>query len=73
FKYVCQARRDKLQKDSIMYAALCKVVRERGFKVALIARYSHCYSLFSVTTAIFSACGTGIYAFMLGAVYIGVM
>ncbi|KAG1880773.1 hypothetical protein F4604DRAFT_1678930 [Suillus subluteus] len=44
FKYVCQARRDKLQKDSIMYAALCKVVRERGFKVALIARYSHCCS-----------------------------
>lgn len=23
-----------------MYAALCKVIRERGFKVALVARYS---------------------------------
>lgn len=81
FKHFCQARGDKLQKDSIMYAALCKVVRERGFKVALVARYSAIPG--HLTTAIFSVCGMGIFAFMLAAVlslpkqfitvYIGVM
>lgn len=81
FKHFCQVRGDKLQKDSIMYAALCKVVRERGFKFALIARYSAIPG--HLTTAIFSVCGMGIFAFMLAAVlslpkqfitvYIGVM
>lgn len=81
FKYFCQVRGDKLQKESIMYAALCKVVRERGFKFALIARYSAIPG--HLTTAIFSVCGMGVFAFMLAAVlslpkqfitfYIGVM
>lgn len=81
FKYFCQARGDKLQRDSITYAALCKVVRERGLKVALIARYSAVPG--HLTTAIFSVCGMGIFTFMLAAVlslpkqfvtvYIGVM
>lgn len=81
FKHFCQARGDKLQKDSIMYAALCKVIRERGFKVALVARYSAIPG--HLTTAIFSVCGIGIFTYMLAAllslpkqfitVYIGVM
>lgn len=66
FKYFCQARGDKLQRDSITYAALCKVVRERGFKVALVARYSAVPG--HLTTAIFSVCGMGIFTFMLAAV-----
>ncbi|KAG2121598.1 snare associated Golgi protein-domain-containing protein, partial [Suillus clintonianus] len=81
FKHFCQARGDKLQKDSIVYAALCKVIRERSFKVALVVRYSAIPG--HLTTAIFSLCGMGIFAFMLAAVlslpkqfitvYIGVM
>ncbi|KAG1869217.1 snare associated Golgi protein-domain-containing protein [Suillus tomentosus] len=66
FKHFCQARGDKLQKDSVMYAALCKVIRERGFKVALVARYSAIPG--HLTTAIFSVCGMGISTFMLAAV-----
>jgi uncharacterized membrane protein YdjX (TVP38/TMEM64 family)/GTP-binding protein EngB required for normal cell division len=66
FKHFCQGRGDKLQRDSITYAALCKVVRERGFKVALIARYSAVPG--HLTTAIFSVCGMGIFTFMLAAV-----
>ncbi|KAG2072554.1 hypothetical protein BDR04DRAFT_937388, partial [Suillus decipiens] len=81
FKHFCQARGEKLQKDSITYAALCEVIRERGFKVALVARYSAIPG--HLTTAIFSVCGMGIFTFMLAAllslpkqfitVYIGVM
>lgn len=66
FKHFCQARGDKLQKDSVMYAALCKVIRERGFKVALVARYSAIPG--HLTTAIFSVCGMEISTFMLAAV-----
>ncbi|KAG1880780.1 hypothetical protein F4604DRAFT_486216 [Suillus subluteus] len=66
FKHFCQARGDKLQRDSVTYAALCKVVRERGFKVALVARYSAVPG--HLTTAIFAVCGMGIFTFMLAAV-----
>ncbi|KAG1744957.1 uncharacterized protein EDB91DRAFT_169072 [Suillus paluster] len=81
FKHICQARGDKLQNNNIMYAALCRVVRERGFKVVLVARYSAIPG--HLTTAIFSVCGMNILVFMLAAVlslpkqfitvYIGVM
>ncbi|KAG2105416.1 hypothetical protein BD769DRAFT_1308543, partial [Suillus cothurnatus] len=57
FETFCQARRDKLQRDSIVYAALCKVVHKRGFKVALVARYGAIPEY--LTTAIFPACGMG--------------
>ncbi|KAG2036626.1 hypothetical protein BDR03DRAFT_865745, partial [Suillus americanus] len=43
------------------YAALCKVVRECGFKVALVAHYSAVFQDIVM-------CGTGIYASMLAAV-----
>jgi hypothetical protein len=46
FKYCCRARGEKLEKTKINYACLAKVVRDGGFKVALIARFSaipdHC-------------------------------
>ncbi|KAG0704111.1 snare associated Golgi protein-domain-containing protein [Suillus ampliporus] len=81
FKHFCHARGDKLQRNNIMYAALCEVVRERGFKVVLVARYSVIPG--HLTTAIFSVCGMSIFVFMLAAVlslpkqfitvYIGVM
>lgn len=42
---------------------LCKVVHKRGFKVALVARYGAIPEY--LTTAIFPACGMGIYVSML--------
>src|SRR5882757_9855039 len=72
-----------MEKSNIMYSALGRVVREGGFKIALIVRYSaipgHCVSsLFFylkfalhfvclVTTAIFAICGMNIFVFMLAA------
>jgi hypothetical protein len=49
FKYCCRARGEKLEKTKISYACLARVVREGGFKIALIARLSaipgHCMIL----------------------------
>ena len=46
FKYCCRARGEKLEREKIMYACLARIVRDGGFKIALIARYSaipgHC-------------------------------
>ncbi|KAG8896123.1 Tlg2-vesicle protein [Tulasnella sp. 403] len=81
FRYCCQSRGDKLEKSSLFYACLAKVVREGGFLVALIIRLSAIPGHF--TTAVFSTCGMGIWTFCLGAflslpkqfatVYIGVV
>jgi len=84
FKYCCRARGEKLEKSKFSYACLARVVREGGFKIALIARLSaipgHCTSHLviiirntwlirdSVTTAVFSTCGMGIIVFSLAAV-----
>ena len=49
FKACCRSRGEKLEKSKISYACLAKVVRDGGFKIALIARLSaipgHCESL----------------------------
>ena len=46
FKYCCSARGEKLEKTKLTYGCLARVVREGGFKIALIARLSaipgHC-------------------------------
>lgn len=46
FRWCCHARGEKMEKKDISYACLARVVREGGFKIALIARYSaipgHC-------------------------------
>lgn len=46
FRYCCAARGEKLEKSKISYACMAQVVREGGFKIALIARFSaipgHC-------------------------------
>ncbi|KAG6872127.1 hypothetical protein C0995_012705 [Termitomyces sp. Mi166 len=66
FKYCCRARGEKLEKGNITYACLAKVVRDGGFKIALIARLSAIPGHF--TTAIFSTCGMGIFVFSLAAI-----
>ncbi|KAH7914922.1 snare associated Golgi protein-domain-containing protein [Hygrophoropsis aurantiaca] len=81
FKYCCHARGEKLEKNDIKYACLAKLVREGGFRIAVIARYSAIPGHF--TTAIFAVCGMDIWTFCAAAflslpkqfvtVYIGVL
>lgn len=66
FKYCCRARGAKLEKSKIPYGCLARVVREGGFKIALIARLSAIPGHF--TTAVFSTCGMGIIVFCLAAI-----
>ncbi|KAG8834932.1 Tlg2-vesicle protein [Serendipita sp. 400] len=66
FKYCCSARGEKLEKQKMSYACLARVVREGGFKIALIARLSAIPGHF--TTAVFSTCGMGIVVFTLAAI-----
>ncbi|KAJ8591977.1 hypothetical protein M405DRAFT_788130 [Rhizopogon salebrosus TDB-379] len=65
FRYLCSARGEKMEKSSIIYSALGRVVREGGFRIALIARYSAIPGHF--TTAIFAVCGMNIFVFILAA------
>lgn len=81
FKHCCRSRGEKLERTSIAYGCLAKVVRDGGFTVALVARLSaipgHCMRLqllfarfltqFLVTTAVFSTCGMNIVVFSLAA------
>ncbi|EGN97418.1 hypothetical protein SERLA73DRAFT_139624 [Serpula lacrymans var. lacrymans S7.3] len=81
FKYWCGARGAKIEKTSIFYACLARVIREGGFKIAVIARYSAIPGHF--TTAIFATCGMNVLTFTIAAilslpkqfmtVYIGVL
>ncbi|KAH9010089.1 snare associated Golgi protein-domain-containing protein [Lactarius deliciosus] len=81
FKYCCRARGEKLEKTNMQYGCLARVVREGGFKIALVARFSAIPGHF--TTAVFATCGMGVWTFALAAflslpkqlatVYIGVI
>ncbi|VDB95861.1 unnamed protein product [Peniophora sp. CBMAI 1063] len=81
FRWCCRARGEKLERTNITYGVLARVVREGGFKIALVARLSAIPGHF--TTAVFSSCGMGIFVFSLAAllslpkqfvtVYLGVL
>ncbi|KAI0636350.1 hypothetical protein C8Q77DRAFT_1051643 [Trametes polyzona] len=66
FKYCCAARGEKLERNKLSYACLARVVREGGFRIALIARLSAIPGHF--TTAVFSTCGMGIWTFSIAAI-----
>ncbi|KAI1781906.1 hypothetical protein LXA43DRAFT_860982, partial [Ganoderma leucocontextum] len=66
FKYCCAARGEKLERTKLQYACLARVVREGGFKIALIARLSAIPGHF--TTAVFSTCGMGVITFSIAAI-----
>jgi len=66
FKYCCSSRAQKWERTKLFYACFAKVVREGGFKVAIIARYSAVPAHF--TTAVFSTCGMGFWTFLVAAV-----
>ncbi|KAI0293888.1 snare associated Golgi protein-domain-containing protein [Multifurca ochricompacta] len=65
FKYCCHARGEKLEKTNLQYACLARVVRDGGFKIALIARFSAIPGHF--TTAVFATCGMSVWTFSLAA------
>ncbi|KAI6012236.1 snare associated Golgi protein-domain-containing protein [Pisolithus marmoratus] len=66
FKYFLKSYADKKEKTNIQYACLSKLVREGGFKIALIVRYSAVPGHF--TTAIFAVCGMNILVFIAAAI-----
>ncbi|PPQ67777.1 hypothetical protein CVT25_009080 [Psilocybe cyanescens] len=66
FKYCCRSRGEKMERTKITYACLARVVRDGGFKIALIARLSAIPGHF--TTAVFSTCGMGIIVFSIAAI-----
>ncbi|KAJ7207948.1 snare associated Golgi protein-domain-containing protein, partial [Mycena pura] len=66
FKYCCRARGEKMERTQIPYACLARCVREGGFKIALIARFSAIPGHF--TTAVFSTCGMNIFVFSIAAI-----
>ncbi|KAF9072461.1 hypothetical protein BDP27DRAFT_1149945, partial [Rhodocollybia butyracea] len=67
FKYCCHSRSEKMERTKTFYACLAKVVREGGFKIALIARLSVIPDTV-LTTAIFATCGMNIFIFSLAAI-----
>ncbi|KAH7101700.1 snare associated Golgi protein-domain-containing protein, partial [Auriculariales sp. MPI-PUGE-AT-0066] len=66
FLYCCRARAEKMEKEKPYYDCLARVVREGGFKVALMARLSAIPGHF--TTAIFATCGMNIFVFTIAAI-----
>ncbi|OCH86161.1 hypothetical protein OBBRIDRAFT_797454 [Obba rivulosa] len=66
FKYCCSARGEKLERTDTRYACLARVVRDGGFKIALIARFSAIPGHF--TTAVFSTCGMSVWTFSIAAI-----
>ncbi|KAJ4490678.1 hypothetical protein J3R30DRAFT_3694398 [Lentinula aciculospora] len=81
FKYCCTARAQKYEKKKLTYAALARVVRTGGFKIALAARLSLIPP--HLTTTIFASSGMKLTTFVAAAicslpkqlitVYIGVL
>ncbi|KAF8601589.1 hypothetical protein BDV93DRAFT_524764 [Ceratobasidium sp. AG-I] len=83
FRSCLRARAEKIErgKDSPRWAALARVIREGGFLVALIVRYSAVPT--HMVTALFAVCGMNFWLFLLtlclslprgiAGVYIGVL
>ncbi|KAJ3840659.1 hypothetical protein F5878DRAFT_56617, partial [Lentinula raphanica] len=66
FKYCCTARAQKYEKKKLSYAALARVVRSGGFKIALAARLSLIPP--HLTTTVFASSGMPLGTFLAAAV-----
>ncbi|KAF8311750.1 hypothetical protein DL93DRAFT_2040418, partial [Clavulina sp. PMI_390] len=66
FKSICSSHGRKLEQNNLSYACLAHIVREGGFWIALVARFSAIPGHF--TTAVFSTCGLGIILFSIAAI-----
>ncbi|KAK7691169.1 hypothetical protein QCA50_006272 [Cerrena zonata] len=67
FRHCCTARGAKYEKKNLKYAYLVRVIRDGGFKVALVARFSAIPPHF--TTAVFSTCGMDVWVFAAAAFF----
>ncbi|KAI0636339.1 snare associated Golgi protein-domain-containing protein [Trametes polyzona] len=66
FRWFCMARGRKWEETKLQYALLSEVVRQGGFLIALVIRYSAVPGHF--TTAVFASCGMGLWTFLAAAV-----
>ncbi|KAK7691178.1 hypothetical protein QCA50_006281 [Cerrena zonata] len=58
FRHCCTTRGEKYEKKSFRYAYIVRVIRDGGFKIALIVRFSAIPPHFA--TAVFSTCGMNV-------------
>ncbi|KAI0327055.1 hypothetical protein GY45DRAFT_1373459 [Cubamyces sp. BRFM 1775] len=66
FKWFCMARGRKWEEKKLSYALLAEVVRQGGFKIAVVIRLSAVPGHF--TTAVFATCGMNIFIFLAAAI-----
>ncbi|KAI0656907.1 hypothetical protein C8Q70DRAFT_1075733 [Cubamyces menziesii] len=66
FKWFCMARGRKIETKSLQYALLAEVVRQGGFKIAVIVRLSAVPG--HLTTAVFASCGMNVFVFLGAAI-----
>ncbi|EIW58061.1 uncharacterized protein TRAVEDRAFT_72912 [Trametes versicolor FP-101664 SS1] len=62
FRWFCMARGKKWEEKKLQYALLAEVVRQGGFLIAVIIRFSAIPGHF--TTAVFASCGMGVFTFL---------
>ncbi|OSC97884.1 hypothetical protein PYCCODRAFT_1418775 [Trametes coccinea BRFM310] len=65
FRWFCMARGRKMEEKKVKYAILSEVIRQGGFKMAVIVRYSAIPG--HLTTAIFATCGMNVFIFLAAA------
>ncbi|KAI9001513.1 hypothetical protein BD414DRAFT_474892 [Trametes punicea] len=65
FRWFCMARGKKMEEKKLQYALLAEVVRQGGFKIAVMIRYSAIPG--HLTTALFASCGMGVFTFLAAA------
>ncbi|KAH9937905.1 snare associated Golgi protein-domain-containing protein, partial [Epithele typhae] len=66
FKYFCSARAQKQEEKKLSYALTAEVIRQGGFTIAVMVRYSAIPG--HLTTAIFATCGMPLWTFLAAAV-----
>ncbi|CDO74540.1 hypothetical protein BN946_scf184641.g6 [Trametes cinnabarina] len=66
FRSFCMARGEKMEGKKLKYALLAEVIRQGGFKTAVVVRYSAIPG--HLATAIFATCGMGVFTFLIAAV-----
>ncbi|EIN03920.1 hypothetical protein PUNSTDRAFT_128505, partial [Punctularia strigosozonata HHB-11173 SS5] len=66
FRFFCRERAGKMESKKIFYACLARIVREGGFKIAIVSRYSAIPG--HMTTALYATCGLGFWVFLAAAV-----
>ncbi|KAM5544918.1 hypothetical protein V8D89_001816 [Ganoderma adspersum] len=66
FKYWCKARAKKMEETQLRYALLAQVVRDGGFKIPVVMRFSAIPG--HLLTAVFSTLGMSLWTFLAAAV-----